>query len=54
MHGWSIMPVEATASSKANIDELPLYYGWFVQTDYSFSFLDRSRKLLADTLQEVP
>ncbi len=46
--------VKATVNSKADSNELPLYWGWFVETDYSSSFLNRSHKLLADTLQEVP
>lgn len=39
----------------SNVDEdLPLYWGWFVEEDYSSTYLNLSRKLLADTLQEVP
>lgn len=33
---------------------LPLYWGWFVQEDYSSTFLKRSQKILADSLQNVP
>ena len=34
--------------------ELPLYWAWFVQEDYSSTFLKRSQKILADSLQSVP
>ncbi|XP_057366195.1 2',3'-cyclic-nucleotide 3'-phosphodiesterase-like isoform X2 [Daphnia carinata] len=46
--------VEGTQKSKADEAELPLYWGWFVKPEYSSSFLSRSRKLLADTLQDIP
>lgn len=49
----SISMVEATKNSKAD-SQLPLYYGWFVKPEYSSSFLSKSHKLLADTLQEIP
>lgn len=49
----SITMVEATGNSKID-SQLPIYWGWFVETGYSSSFLSRSHKLLADTLQEIP
>ena len=48
------MPIQVMATSGNANTELPLYFGWFVETDYSSSLLKRSRKLLADTLQEIP
>lgn len=41
--------VDTRASS-----DLPLYWGWFVVEEDSTSFLTRSRKILFDTLQDVP
>lgn len=46
--------VSASENFKAEMTDLPLYWGWFLETDYSSSFLSRSQKLLADTLQAVP
>ena len=48
------MPIQVVATSGNAKTELPLYFGWFVETDYSSSFLNRSRKLFADTLQDIP
>lgn len=35
-------------------DTLPLYWGWFIEKDFSDGFLARSRKVLADALEVVP
>ncbi|XP_046463777.1 2',3'-cyclic-nucleotide 3'-phosphodiesterase-like isoform X2 [Daphnia pulex] len=48
------MPIQVVEAAENADSELPLYYGWFVETEYSSSFLNRSRKMLADTLQEIP
>ena len=34
--------------------ELPLYYGWFVEKDFSSSFIRRSLKTLSDSLEAEP
>ena len=51
---YVIMPILVVETSGNDYTELPLYFGWFVETEYSSSFLNRSKKLLADTLQEIP
>jgi hypothetical protein len=48
------MTIQVVEAAENTDTELPLYYGWFVETEYSSSFLNRSRKMLADTLQEIP
>ena len=48
------MPIQVTEASGNADAELPLYYGWFVETEYSSSFLNIGHKMLADTLQEIP
>ena len=45
---------EIMQSTDDSGSDLPLYWGWFVEAEYSSSFLTRSHKILADTLQQVP
>lgn len=49
-----VVQIVETKKDTNEADSLPLYWGWFVETEYSSSFLSRSNKLLADTLQKVP
>ena len=45
---------QAIFDSRSSTSDLPLYWGWFIDEEDSTSFLLRSRKILADTLQVVP